>query len=287
MQPATRYKHPLHNIEHLNRVRDIDTLAIQILECVNGLVPLPAALHVTGDSAELANPHGIPMELLIELRSRVESDSTFPKKRLKEISPTTLSDGTQMYALPLVHAGQLEAVLYLRRSKGSDGDLSLQQLKDLTPVCDAAAQAIADCRQAERKGIEAQGSVDLPAESSDPENAVSPLPLIASRIASRLMGTIAHDLRTPVTVIRGYLKMMLSERVGPVTQDQKECLEGAMNSMNQLTSLAGAIGEASGLVEQIQPALLNVQEDLFQGVWEEVQPQAKEKGIVLRKELPE
>jgi hypothetical protein len=87
MQPATRLKLPLQLLQHLNQARDIADLANQILECINGLVPLQAALQATGNSAPLANPHGFPIELLKELQSRAESDSTFLKKRPREIQP--------------------------------------------------------------------------------------------------------------------------------------------------------------------------------------------------------
>jgi len=109
------------------------------------------------------------------------------------------------------------------------------------------------------------------------ENSLVPL----SRISTRLTATIAHDLRSPITVIRGYLKMLLSGRIGPMTPEQQECLEGAMTGVNQLSRIAGMVGEVSGLTEQSHPEILNFHE-LWLKAWESIRPQAKEKGVILK-----
>jgi len=109
----------------------------------------------------------------------------------------------------------------------------------------------------------------------------------ASWMTSRMMGVIAHDIRTPITVIRGYLKMMLSERTGPLNPAQKECLEAALNSMDQLTGLGGLISESAGKLDQIHAESLCLQEDLWKPSWRELQPHVAEKAILLKEQFPE
>jgi len=269
MRSTTRSKAPLRLLEELNRAPDISDLANRILQCVEDRIALKPALLVPGNPAHVENPHGLPMELLTESQTRPDP-----------MQPISLPDGSVIYLFPLIHAGSLAANLYLYASGGNSQDLPLHQLKALNPICEVAAQAIAQRRAATIIG---EGGV-APLSAGGRKSEIIDIP--ASPMTPRLLGTIAHDLRTPITVVRGYLKLMLSERIGPVTQDQKDCLEGAINSMNQLSRLAGLIGGASVLAEEIFPEILNFQDDLWRKTWNEVLLQAGAKSVSLREELP-
>ena len=41
----------------------------------------------------------------------------------------------------------------------------------------------------------------------------------------RVMSLAVHELRTPVTVVGGYLRMLLREQAGPLTERQRKMLE--------------------------------------------------------------
>lgn len=56
---------------------------------------------------------------------------------------------------------------------------------------------------------------------------------------ARLLSLIAHELRTPLSVTSGYVKMLASERPGPLTDAQKHALGGAGRSCAHLTTVAG------------------------------------------------
>ena len=55
---------------------------------------------------------------------------------------------------------------------------------------------------------------------------------------ARLLSLIAHELRTPLSVTSGYVKMLASERPGPLTDAQKHAIGGAGRSCAHLTAVA-------------------------------------------------
>jgi signal transduction histidine kinase len=55
---------------------------------------------------------------------------------------------------------------------------------------------------------------------------------------ARLVSLVAHELRTPLSVVSGYVKMLASERQGPLTDAQRRSLAGADRACQQLTGLA-------------------------------------------------
>jgi signal transduction histidine kinase len=54
----------------------------------------------------------------------------------------------------------------------------------------------------------------------------------------RLLTLTAHELRTPLSVASGYLKMLSSERLGPLADAQRKALGAASRSCDQLLALA-------------------------------------------------
>ena len=54
---------------------------------------------------------------------------------------------------------------------------------------------------------------------------------------SHLIANLVHDLRTPLVSIRGYTKMVLEERAGPITSTQKEYLTIAVENTNKVVQL--------------------------------------------------
>jgi signal transduction histidine kinase len=55
---------------------------------------------------------------------------------------------------------------------------------------------------------------------------------------ARLVTLVAHELRTPLSVVSGYVKMLASERQGPLTETQRRSLSGADRACQQLMALA-------------------------------------------------
>ncbi len=60
-----------------------------------------------------------------------------------------------------------------------------------------------------------------------------------------LLTVVSHELRTPVTVIGGYNRLLLTEDVGPLTEEQRGFLEESTQSCERLNTFIGNLLEAS------------------------------------------
>jgi two-component system sensor histidine kinase BaeS len=56
-----------------------------------------------------------------------------------------------------------------------------------------------------------------------------------------------HEFRTPLTVVSGYLRMLLKERAGAITDQQRRLLEEAEKSCGRLAALVAEVSELSNL----------------------------------------
>lgn len=61
------------------------------------------------------------------------------------------------------------------------------------------------------------------------------------------MSLAVHELRTPVTVVAGYLRMLLREQGGPLSEKQRKMLEEAERSCGRLGALVGEMSELGKL----------------------------------------
>ena len=63
----------------------------------------------------------------------------------------------------------------------------------------------------------------------------------------RAMSLAVHELRTPVTVVSGYLRMLLREQGGPVTDKQRKMLEEAERSCSRIAALVAEMSDLGKL----------------------------------------
>ena len=63
----------------------------------------------------------------------------------------------------------------------------------------------------------------------------------------KLLSLAVHEFRTPITVVAGYLRMVLKERAGPITDQQRKLLEEAEKSCGRLSGLVGEMSDLSAL----------------------------------------
>ena len=61
-----------------------------------------------------------------------------------------------------------------------------------------------------------------------------------------MLNVISHELRTPVTVISGYNRMLLGEEVGPLSDAQRRFLDESQKSCQRLDHFLGNLLEAAG-----------------------------------------
>ena len=63
----------------------------------------------------------------------------------------------------------------------------------------------------------------------------------------RLLGLAVHEFRTPLTVVAGYIRMLLKDRAGAVTDQQRKLLEEAEKSCGRLSALLVEMSDLANL----------------------------------------
>ncbi len=72
----------------------------------------------------------------------------------------------------------------------------------------------------------------------------------------KLLSLSAHELRTPLSVVAGYIRMLVKEQAGPISEQQRSVLEKVEESCAQLSRVLEEISELSQLESgdaEIQP----------------------------------
>jgi signal transduction histidine kinase len=102
----------------------------------------------------------------------------------------------------------------------------------------------------------------------------------------RLLSLAVHEFRTPLTVVAGYLRMVLNERAGPLAEMQRKLLEEAEKSTARLSTLLGEMSEI-GQLEDGRQSLSRTHFDLADVVAQvvaRVEPREGDAGVVLEGE---
>jgi signal transduction histidine kinase len=63
----------------------------------------------------------------------------------------------------------------------------------------------------------------------------------------RLLSLSVHEFRTPITVVAGYIRMLLKDRAGALNDQQRRLLEEAEKSCGRLSSLVAEMSDLSSL----------------------------------------
>src|SRR5579859_7906858 len=82
------------------------------------------------------------------------------------------------------------------------------------------------------------------------------------------LGSAAHDLKTPLSILNGYIELLHSEKLGPVSERQREVLQDMRDSGKRLQQfiqdfLTFSALETGGMRMQFDTANLN---DILSGV---------------------
>lgn len=63
----------------------------------------------------------------------------------------------------------------------------------------------------------------------------------------KILSLSVHEFRTPMTVVAGYIRMLLKDRAGPLSDQQRRLLEEAEKSCARLTALLTEVSDLSNL----------------------------------------
>ncbi|PIR13348.1 hypothetical protein COV49_02555 [Candidatus Falkowbacteria bacterium CG11_big_fil_rev_8_21_14_0_20_39_10] len=100
---------------------------------------------------------------------------------------------------------------------------------------------------------------------------------------SEFISIASHQLRTPLTVIKGYISMMLEGNFGKLTANESQALEKVYDSNERLIQLVENLLNISRIESgrlQFTYEVMNL-EDLIESVFEELSNPAKKKGLAL------
>src|SRR5687767_11218082 len=103
----------------------------------------------------------------------------------------------------------------------------------------------------------------------------------------RALSLAVHELRTPITVAAGYLRMLLREQAGPITDQQKKMLQEADKSCARIGALIAEMSEL-GKLEDGQITVPRVPFDLSALVVEvaSAMHEGEDRGVRLETRVP-
>ena len=58
-----------------------------------------------------------------------------------------------------------------------------------------------------------------------------------SQLKANFISNISHELRTPLTHVKGYIELLVSESLGPISEEQKHALQVSQQASNRLEGL--------------------------------------------------
>ncbi|MBI4458669.1 MAG: HAMP domain-containing histidine kinase [Acidobacteria bacterium] len=106
----------------------------------------------------------------------------------------------------------------------------------------------------------------------------------SDRTGTDEIANLVHDLRTPFVAIRGYTKMMLGERAGPITGTQREYLTIVAENVNRVVQLLNE------LLQLTEKKALHVERLDLRALWREalllVTPRAMAKAVRITERIP-
>jgi hypothetical protein len=155
--------------------------------------------------------------VILDEPPRVLSTQGFPAEVLEQLRETLLTDGD---------ADSLESTV-------QSGCFSHMHALTMLPLCHHGITRAILCTYMHRgnTALSPQASYVPPAAATRPAS---------SPAGSETLRALAHDVRTPITVIRGYLKMLIEGRQGPLTDGQRQCIETALESTNRMAEIVSA-----------------------------------------------
>jgi signal transduction histidine kinase len=108
------------------------------------------------------------------------------------------------------------------------------------------------------------------------------------RFKDRMLALISHDLRSPLTSIRGYVELLLDEETGPLDEDQMHFLGVVKRNADRLDGQIGDLLLVAGVAEgnlSLTRSAVDVPRLVMEAV-ETASPHAQRKGIELDAACP-
>jgi signal transduction histidine kinase len=249
-----------------SRVTELETLT-QIDRELNAHLDLERVIDITRKWAVRGTGSRRVWLLLTREANRLEDTSTddqefslevpFVSEALQKKLPSTttpIENDIARIAIPLIHSGQPLGVIVVERDQAFD-EASIQFLIRLAA---RAATAI---------------------ENNNLYLAVQQADLAKSKFVS----VVSHELRIPMTSIRGYTDLLRKEVVGPVNDQQANFLKVIQNNVERMSILVSDLSDISRIetgrlkLERVSVAI----DASIEEVVRSLQPKLEEKKLTL------
>jgi len=103
-----------------------------------------------------------------------------------------------------------------------------------------------------------------------------------NKMKDEFLSTVSHELKTPLTTIKGFVSVILSGEVGPLNEQQANFLGVADQSINRLTHLISNLLDLSRLNGKVEMEFSVVSlKELIRGSVSNMLIKAKEKNVTL------
>jgi two-component system, OmpR family, phosphate regulon sensor histidine kinase PhoR len=107
------------------------------------------------------------------------------------------------------------------------------------------------------------------------------------RMKSEFISVVSHELKTPLTSIKGFVRLLAAERVGPITEKQRHYLEVVQRQTESLTVLINDLLDLS----RIEAGISDIKHEpvdlpqVIRGVLQQLDQMALDKEIALHLEV--
>jgi signal transduction histidine kinase len=196
-----------------------------------------------------------------------------------------------------ISAADLQKALAYQKEKTADGEGALigQTLLELGIVSkEMLDQAITEQIIQLRSALQATNRTlerRVQERTSELQNALERLADL-SELKSNFISNISHELRTPLTHIKGYLELMVSESLGPISDEQKHALQVSQRSTVRLESLiedlimASVTARGELTLKQDAVDIRRIAHLTVKGVMDKAEERGVEVHAVVDKKLP-
>ncbi|NIT55819.1 MAG: GAF domain-containing protein, partial [Aliifodinibius sp.] len=109
------------------------------------------------------------------------------------------------------------------------------------------------------------------------------------RIKNEFISTVSHELRTPMTSIKGYIDLLVTNKVGSLTDMQRKFLQIIKSNVDRLSALVNDILDISRLDAgrvKLEQQSINL-DTVIQSVMASFDHQLEEKNLSLRLDIPD
>jgi len=175
------------------------------------------------------------------METKIESN---PTQNNSGLTPESLVPRLGEYLIErgLITAAQLTHAIYLQKMAREKGENVLlgqilvnEKMISKTDLDQAITEQIIQLRSALQS---ANASLELRVKQRTAELEAAMIKLAdLNRMKANIVANISHELRTPMTHIKGYLELMITSVLGPLTDDQQNALKVMQKASDRLERL--------------------------------------------------